>query len=101
MGIGFSNQGTAAFAAGILLLLSLSLGGCVTSGTGPSPMDARAEAPRPKNGAFMPVEDLPQNRDPAMTADEVSKVRKELIDARNRQALKGKANMDPTTANRP
>jgi hypothetical protein len=101
MRIGFSNQGTTAFAAGILLLLSLSLGGCVTSATGPSPMDAHAEAPRPKNGAFMPVEDLPQNRNPGMTPDEVLKVRKELIDARDRQALKAKGNLDPTTANRP
>jgi hypothetical protein len=104
MGIGFSKQETKALAAGALLLLSFSLGGCVTSATGPSSlMDARAETPaRPKNGAFMPVEDLPQKREnPAMTADDVSKVRKELIDARDRQAAKSKGNADSTRANKP
>jgi hypothetical protein len=104
MWIACSNRQTTVFAAGALLLLSLSLGGCVTSATGSSSlMDARAETPaRPKTGAFMPVEDLPQKRDnPAMTADEVSKVRKELIDARDRQAAKSKGNLDSTAANKP
>jgi hypothetical protein len=54
-------------------------------------MDARAETPaRPETGAFMPVEDLPTRENPAMTPDEASIVRKELIGARDRQALKSK-----------
>jgi hypothetical protein len=104
MGIAVSRQETTVLAAGALLLLSLSVGGCVTSATGSSSlMDARAETPtRPKAGAFMPVEDLPQKRDnPAMTPDDVSKVRKELIDARDRQAAKSKGNADSTKANKP
>jgi hypothetical protein len=66
-------------------------------------MDARAETPaRPKTGAFMPVEDLPQKREnPAMTPDEASKVRKELIDLRDRQALKSKGSADATKADKP
>jgi hypothetical protein len=104
MGLAASKQETTVLAAGALLLLSLSLGGCVTSPTGPSSlMDARAETPaRPKAGAFMAVEDLPQKREnPAMTPDEVSKVRKELIDARDRQVLKSKGNADSTKASKP
>jgi hypothetical protein len=56
-------------------------------------MDARAETPVPKTRAYLPVEDLPQRREqPGMTADEVSRLKKELIGERNRQAIK--ANRD-------
>jgi hypothetical protein len=53
-------------------------------------MDARAEATAvPKTSVYLPVEDLPPKREkPAMTADERSKLQKELIDARDRQASK-------------
>jgi hypothetical protein len=82
-----------AFAAGALLLSSLSLGGCATSTAGSSLMDARAEAPAvPKASVYLPVEDLPPKRAvPAMTADERLKLQKELIAARDRQASAGKA----------
>jgi hypothetical protein len=82
-----------ALVAAALLLSSLSLGGCMTSTAGSSLMDARAEAPAlPKKGVYLPVEDLPPKREkPAMTADERSKVEKELIAARDRQAPDGKA----------
>jgi len=77
-------------ALGAVLLLSLSLGGCVTS-TGSSLMDAQAAAPRKADG-YLPVEDLPPNREkPAMTAEERSKLQKELITARDRQMSKIKA----------
>jgi hypothetical protein len=84
---------TTALAAGALLLLSLALGGCATSTTGSSLMDARAEAPAPaKTSAFLPVEDLPPDREqPAMTPDERSKLKKELIAARDRQTAAAKA----------
>jgi hypothetical protein len=53
-------------------------------------MDARAESPAPpKASGYLPVEDLPPKRDmPALTPDERSKLQKELIAARDRQAVK-------------
>lgn len=93
MGIADVDRGITALAAGALLWSSLSLGGCATSTAGSSPMDARAEAPAPpKASAYLPVEDLPPAREmPAMTADERSKLQKELIAARDRQAAAAKA----------
>ena len=87
MGIAYVYRRTAALAAAALLLSSLSLGGCATSTTGSSLMDARAEAPAPPTtSAYLPVEVLPPAREkPAMTADERLKLQKELIAARNRQ----------------
>ena len=79
-----------ALVAAALLLSSLSLGGCMTSTAGSSLMDARAEAPAlPKTSVYLPVEDLPPK--PTMTADERSKLQKELIAVRDRQAFDGKA----------
>ena len=73
-----------ALVAAALLLSSLSLGGCTTSTAGSSLMDARAQATA--------LEDPPPKREkPAMTADERSKLQKELIAARDRQASDGKA----------
>jgi hypothetical protein len=46
----------------------------------------------PETSAYLPVEDLPSPRDkPAMTPDERSKLKNELIAARDRQAGAGKA----------
>jgi hypothetical protein len=91
MGIAYVYKQITALAT--LLLLSLSLGGCATSTAGSSPMDARAEAPvPPKSSAYLPVEDLPPLREtPAMTPDERLKLQKELIAARDRQAVAAKA----------
>jgi predicted small secreted protein len=78
-----------ALAAAALLMSSLSLAGCATSNAGSSLMDARAEAPAPKTSVYLPVEDLPPKREkPAMTADERSKLKKELIAARDRHAAR-------------
>ena len=84
---------TWSLATAALLLSVLSLGGCATSTAGSSLMDARAEAPAPpKTSAYLPVEDLPPKREkPAMTADERSKLQKELIAARDRQTSHVKA----------
>ena len=94
MGIAYSNGQRTRLAAGTLLLLSLSLGGCATSTTGSSLMDARAEvAAPPKTGAYLPVEDMPPDRQtPTLTTDETSKLKKELLAARDRQtaAVKGR-----------
>jgi hypothetical protein len=91
MGVAYINERIAALAS--LLLLSLSLGGCATSTVGSSLMDARAEAPAPsKASIYLPVEDLPPNREkPAMTADEMSKLKKDLSAARDRQTATVKA----------
>jgi hypothetical protein len=93
MGIAYVDKPITALAAGALLLLSLSLGGCATSTAGSSLMDAQAEAPAPpKPSAYLPVEDVPPRPEkPAMTADEQSKLRKELAAARDRQVPKDKS----------
>jgi hypothetical protein len=78
-----------AFATAALMLSSLSLGGCATSTTGSSVMDARAETPAPPKTSIF---DLPPKREkPAMTLDERLKLQKELMDARDRQAPGAKA----------
>ena len=80
-----------ALAAGVLLLLTFSLGGCATSTAGPSLMDARAETPAPREtSGYLPVEDLPPPRE-IMTAEERLKLEKELTAARDRQAAAVKA----------
>ena len=104
MGIAYvsNERKITAFAAAALLLSSLSLGGCATSTAGSSLMDARAQAAAlPKTSVYLPVEDLPPKREkPAMTADERSKLQKELIAARDRQtsgvkAIGGAARPEP------
>jgi hypothetical protein len=89
-----------ALAAGVLLLSSLSLVGCVTSTASSSLIDARAEAPAPpKTSAYLPVGDVPPRPEkPAMTADEQLKLKKDLTAARDRQAAKGKAMGDAAHA---
>ena len=73
------------------LLLTASLGGCATSSAGSSLMDARAEMPtHPKTTGYLPVEDLPPDRQ-AMTSDQQSKLKNELIAARARQEAAEKA----------
>jgi hypothetical protein len=75
---------------GAALLLALAMGGCASTiadlpmvGT-PAGVPARpAEA-----GAYLPVHDLPTNReDTAMAPAEQAKIEKELIAARDRQAV--------------
>jgi hypothetical protein len=83
---------TTSLATAALLVSGLSLGGCATSTVGSSLMDARAEAGALSKNVYLPVEDLPPKREkPAMTADERSKLQKELIAARDRQTSGVKA----------
>jgi hypothetical protein len=93
MSIVYVNGQIKALAAGALLLLTLSLGGCANSTAGSSLMDARAEAPAPrKTSGYPPLEVLPPPHDrEIMTADERLKLMKELIAARDRQAAAVKA----------
>jgi hypothetical protein len=57
-----------------------------------APLDARAEEPgRPKTTGYPAVEDVPPRPEkPAMTADELSKLKKELSAARDRRTAAGK-----------
>jgi hypothetical protein len=72
--------------------MSVSLGGCITSSANSSLMDARAEAPKPPASRnYMAVEDVPSDRKAALTADEQSKLKKELTAIRDRQAETAKA----------
>lgn len=102
MGIAYFYDRGTPLAAGMALLLSLTLGGCATSGTASSLMDARAEAPLPpKTSTYLPVEDLPPPRkSPVMTSDERSKLKGELLAARDRQLATAKAQgAEPTKPN--
>jgi hypothetical protein len=78
-----------ALAAGALLLSALALGGCATSIADLPLIGTPAGAPdRPKEaGAYLPVEDLPPNRDDAVIAPaDQAKIKAELLAARDRQA---------------
>jgi hypothetical protein len=72
-----------ALAASTILLCVVSL----------APFDARAEEPgRPKTTGYPAVQDVPPRPEkPAMTADELSKLKKELSAARDRHTAAGKA----------
>jgi hypothetical protein len=77
-----------AMALGAALLSALSAGGCSTS-IADLPLGTPADAPaRPKEaGAYLPVHDLPPDRDePGMAPAERAKIQAELIAARDRQA---------------
>jgi hypothetical protein len=75
------NGKTTSFATAALLLLAHSIS------------TARAETTAvPKQSAYSRVQDLPPKREkPGMTVDEQSKLKKELIDARDRQTSHVKA----------
>jgi hypothetical protein len=78
-----------ALAWGALLLSALALGGCATSIADLPFVGTPADAPaRPKDAdAYLPVEDLPPNRDEAAIApEEQAKIKAQLLAARDRQA---------------
>jgi hypothetical protein len=80
-------------ALGALLLAALALGGCSSSIAELPIVGTPTDAPsRPKEaGSYLPVEDLPPNRDQAAIApDEQAKIKKELLAARDRQASAAK-----------
>ena len=71
------------------MLSALALGGCATSIADMPLVGTPADAPaRPKEaGAYLPVHDLPPDREEAaMAPSEQTKVSKELAAARDRQA---------------
>ena len=78
-----------ALAVGLLLLSALPLGGCATSIAEMPIAGTPADAPaRSKDaGGYLPVHDLPPDREQAeMTPAEQAKALKELAAARDRQA---------------
>jgi hypothetical protein len=83
-----------ALAAGTLLMLTLSLGGCATSTADSSLVDARAEAPAPKTTGYPSLKVLPPPSE-IMTADKRSNLEKELTAARDR-AVKAKRDASET-----
>jgi hypothetical protein len=83
------DRKTRAVAAGVLLLSVLALSGCATSIADMPLVGTPADAPaRPKEaGAYLPVHDLPPDREEAaMAPSEQAKVLKELSAARDHQA---------------
>ena len=72
-----------------VLLSALTLGGCATSIADLPLVGTPADAPaRPKEaGSYLPVHDLPPDRDEAaMAPAEQAKIQRELLAARDRQA---------------
>ena len=93
------NRKKRALALGALLSSALALGGCSTSIADLPLVGTPADAPaRPKEaGAYLPVHDLPPNREEAaMAPAERAKIAAELAAARDRQASTT-ASKDPAT----
>ena len=83
---GRSNQ---AWGGAALLLVALALGGCSTS-ISEIPIGSAASDARP-SGTYLPVNDTPPAREEAaMDPAEQARVQKELIAARERQAVAGR-----------
>lgn len=83
-----------ALAAAVLALSALALGGCSISLADLPLVGTPADAPeRPKEaGAYLPVHDLPPERDEAvMTPAQRAEMQKELLAARDRQASEAAA----------
>jgi hypothetical protein len=83
------DRKTCAFAAGVLLLAALTLSGCSSTIADLPAVGIPADAPaRPKEpGSYLPVHDLPPDREDAPIAPaEQAKITNELAAARDRQA---------------
>src|SRR5579872_4182185 len=77
------------FALGAVLLPALALGGCASSIADLPVVGTPADAPaRPtEQGEYLPVHDMPPDRDqPVIPPAERAKIEKELIAARDRQS---------------
>nr|WP_249817270.1 hypothetical protein [Bradyrhizobium sp. 179] len=74
---------------GALLIAALALGGCSSQLADMTPADAQAHAREP--GSYLPVHDLPPDRDQAtIPPEQRAKIEAELAAARDRQALAAK-----------
>lgn len=73
----------------LLILLGAGLGGCSSQLADMTPADAQAPAREP--GGYLPVHDLPPERDQAVIPpDQRAKIEAELAAARDRQAVAAK-----------
>jgi hypothetical protein len=78
----------------VLFASALTIGGCSTQIADLPGVGVPTDAPqRPKEaGGYLPVHDLPPDRDEAaMNATELAKIQAELVAARDRQASTGSA----------
>ncbi|QIP09997.1 hypothetical protein [Bradyrhizobium symbiodeficiens] len=74
---------------GALLIVALAVGGCSSQLADMTPTDAQAHPREP--GSYLPVHDLPPDRDEAVIPPEQrAKIEAELAAARDRQAVAGK-----------
>nr|WP_246550011.1 hypothetical protein [Bradyrhizobium liaoningense] len=74
---------------GALLIAALAVGGCSSQLADMTPADAQAHPREP--GTYLPVHDLPPDRDQAVIPPEQrAKIETELAAARDRQAVAGK-----------
>lgn len=74
---------------GALLLMAFALGGCSSQLADMTPADAQAHPREPGN--YLPVHDLPPDRDQAVIPpDQRAKIEAELAAARERQAVAAK-----------
>ncbi|MDH6258987.1 hypothetical protein [Bradyrhizobium sp. BR13661] len=75
--------------SGALLIAALALGGCSSQLADYTPADAQAHPREP--GAYLPVHDLPPDRDQAIIPpDQRAKIEAELAAARDRQSVAAK-----------
>ena len=75
--------------AGVLLIAALALGGCSSQLADYTPTDAQAHSR--DSGGYLPVHDLPPDRDEAIIPpDQRAKIEAELAAARDRQAVAAK-----------
>lgn len=75
--------------AGVLGMSALALSGCSSQIADMRSLEAADTEARPKEpGAYLPVNDLPRDREEAtMSPEERARIEKELMAARDRQAL--------------
>lgn len=74
---------------GVLLIAALAMGGCSSQFADMTPTDAQAHPREP--GSYLPVHDLPPDRDQAVIPpDQRAKIEAELAAARDRQAVAAK-----------
>jgi hypothetical protein len=87
------DRNKSVLAAAVLLLSALALGGCSMSLADLPLVGTPADAPeRPKEaGAYLPVHDLPPEREAALTPAQRAEMQKELLAARDRQASEAAA----------
>jgi hypothetical protein len=74
---------------GLLLIVALAMGGCSSQLADLTPADAQAHPREPSS--YLPVHDLPPDREQAViTPEQRAKIEAELAAARDRQAVAAK-----------